>query len=150
MTDEPEKTALVPQEPDADEFVDDPRQLDLFRKSLEVELRRIESHDRRTELGHAFVKMQDTADERQYNFHTEKLRYDNERSARLYSLARNLFGVGGLFSVIYLAFVIIMMFYGTPDQQKSAETLLRYTAAAIGGGGVVYLLGRIARWLTGL
>ena len=62
---------------------------------IDLEHQRIASIDKRTDVGLNAIKAQDAADQRQFEYHMERLRTDGERSQGRHSLAKTIFYWGG-------------------------------------------------------
>lgn len=140
----PTKTAEEQQE-------DDQHQLELFQldKLLEIEEKRIDSYNKRTDLGHKIIEAQNDSDKRQFEAHMRKLGIDEESDQRRDSLAAKIFGGFGVFAAIVISFLLLMMFFGDADQIENAKNILGSVAQAAGGGALIYLIIAFTKWLTG-
>lgn len=140
---------IIPPSPDS-------KQLDLFADALEVERERIRSQDRRTDVVRAAIEANDSADKRQFEFHMAKL--DEERQQRkdrteleqtrirlAIWIAVVFCSVGALISALFVA----MLFFGTPDQSKTASDILETLGKGIGGFGIIYAFVAAFRALIG-
>jgi hypothetical protein len=129
-----------------------PEQMELFPRALisqlaEIERLRIESADKRTQLGLEAIKATDAADQRQFNFHMERLKREDDDRCRRHALAKGIFSVGGVVLTALASLLLGMIFWGTPDQSGKAYTLIKEAAKALGGGGFIVLLIQAVRWL---
>ena len=152
VTDDKEKQ-LVRQMPNKAEQVDghvDPLQLEMFGKLLDLEQKRINTTNRRTEVAMRAVEASDAADQRQYDYHIKKLESDDSlERVRLSLGAKGAFGVGGSI-ILLLSLVLYMMFFGTETQASQARELLTWGFTALGGGGLLFIAQRGVRWLMKL
>ena len=125
----------------------DPHQLELFDQLVQIERERIQLMDRRLDVALQAVQASDAADQRQYEYHKQRLE-SNERlaKARLSLGSRMAAGVG-VAAVLFLFAVLYMMFFGTSEQGDRAQTLLTWFFTALGGGGLFVAAQRVARWL---
>lgn len=67
----------------------------LVREQIEIEHRRIESNDRRTEIMRDAIKASTAAEELQYKYHMARLESDERASQSRYLLAKQVVYVGG-------------------------------------------------------
>ena len=145
MTEDPESRAssLEPVEP---EHV----QAELFplvREQLEIEHRRIESNNQRTEIIRDAIKASTAAEELQYKYHMARLESDERVSQSRHLLAKRVVYVGGGVLIVVAALLFWMLFFGHPNQTATAKELLGALGIAVGGGGALHLLSRAMRRL---
>lgn len=114
---------------------------------LEIEHQRIESFNRRTELGYKAIEAQDAADKRQFDYSVKKLDTHEHQLTRQHSLACRVFYFGGGFIALLVVLILGMLFWGSPEQSSAAQAILRVLGQAIGGGGFLYLAIQAIRWL---
>lgn len=112
---------------------------------IALERERVASRDRRNDLTRQAIEADDAADQRQYDYHVEKLRRDDaDRKRRHASGVRLLWG---LFSAVALfnAFVFWMVFFGNDAQRSAATAILRTLGTGLGGFGIIWFLVTAAR-----
>lgn len=116
------------------------RQLELFEELVAVEKARIESTNQRTEVMRLAVEANDRSDEREYNFHMQRLENEAVDSARRYKFGSRFFlSVGGA-SIALVAFLVYMAFYGAEIQSGMAIRILQLLFAALAGYGLLSAL----------
>ena len=151
MTDDKERRENLPTTVEAEPAngEDENGQGELFplERFLDIEEQRIESYNRRTELGHKAIEAQDAADQRQFEYHCKQLDAQDEQSKRQHGLARQVFWGGGGFCGVVLILILGKLFFGSEGQASAAATILTVLGTAIGGGGALHLLSRWIRWL---
>ena len=144
-------TELVPAEPvesGQDGGLDErPELVPLIQAQLDIERRRIESSDRRTEAIREVVRVADAADQRQHEFHLRRLENEEHSSRRRHQLTRQIVYWGGASVLLVLGLLLAMLFFGDEGQIESALAFLKVLGIALGGGGVLHLLHRVLRWL---
>ncbi|MDE2762523.1 MAG: hypothetical protein OXQ94_01565 [Gemmatimonadota bacterium] len=120
-------------------------QLELWGEMLSVERERIASRDRAVEaMREGFAKL-DAADERQFKFHIDRLRRDDEfRNRRLTHVIR-LTWVGVAVAIGVLGIVLAMLFWGGEEQRATAILLTTHALSAGAFFAVGFLLGRRSR-----
>ena len=145
MTEDPEdRTASM--EPVEPEHVQE-ELFPLVREQIEIEHRRIESNDRRTEIIRDAIKASTAAEELQYKYHMARLESDERVSQSRHLLAKKVIYVGGGVLIVVAALLFWMLFFGDPTQTSTAKELLSALGIAVGGGGVLHLLSRAMRRL---
>ena len=121
-------------------------QAELFPKDIiELEKERIRSYDRRTEIAKAAIDASSAADERQYQYHMEKLKTDAEQADKRFSFCKQVVIWGGGASFLFVLFLIATSLFGSEIQAKTAFTLLKVMFTALGGYGVISLIIRVVR-----
>ena len=148
---EGDESELVPAEQvesgedgDLDEW---PELVPLLQAQLDIERRRIESNDRRTETILEAVRAADAAVRRQHDFQIRRLENEEHSSRRRHQLTRQIVYWGGASVLLVLALLLAMLFFGDEGQIESALAFLKVLGIALGGGGVLHLLHRVLRWL---
>ena len=134
----------IPMVPD-DRNDGDSRQGELspLNQVVELERERIESYNRRTDLGFKAIEAESAADKQFYDYNVMALEAREARSRRGHSLVKQ---------VVYVVFVIViftlgMLFFGEPHQVSIARDILAGGMQSLGGGAVLYLLYQAGRWL---
>lgn len=117
-------------------------QLELWGEMLSVERERIASRDRAVEaMREGFAKL-DAADERQFKFHTDRLRRDDEfRNRRLTHVIR-LTWVGVAVAIGVMVIVLTMLFWGGEEQRTTAILLTTHALSAGAFFAAGFLLAR--------
>ncbi len=121
---------------------DAPLQGELLKMSEMVQLERdrIKSHDRRTEISSQALNAAADSDERQYNYHMDKLRRDDEdRRDRRKSGMLLIWSISGI-SAVFLGFLLLMGFFGDPTQREAAKALLSTLGTGTGGFGIGWIM----------
>ena len=107
---------------------------------LELERKRIDSQDRRAAVARRAIEASDAADQRQYDYHVEKLRRDDEARTRRHDsgirLLWALFGAGLLLAGLFFW----MIFFGDDAQRTVALDILETVGTGLGGFGIVWFL----------
>ena len=123
------------------------RQLVLFDQALQLERERIRSQDRRTEVALRAVEIGDAADKRQFQFHMEKLKTEERIENKRLGLSSRIALILGLTVIVFLSLTAYMLFFGSDGQAARARELITWVFTALGGGGFLYVLQRVGRWL---
>ena len=116
---------------------------------LALERERIASQDRRTAVAQHAIDAGDAADKRQYDYHIEKLRRDDEARTR-----RHASGIAIVWALLaaaigFVGFVCWMIFAGNDTQRALASELLETVVTGAGGFGIGWiLLNGIRRFLA--
>lgn len=126
------------------------RQLVLFDQALQLERERIRSQDRRTEVALRAFEMGDAADKRQFEFHMEKLKTEERIENKRLGLSSRIALILGLTAIVFLSLTTYMLFFGSDQQAARARELITWVFTALGGGGFLYLLQRVGRWLMNI
>ena len=143
-------TELVPAEQaesGRDGALDERPELVPLLQALDIERRRIESSDRRTEAFREAIRAANDAVQRQHEFHIRQLENEENSSQRRHQLTRKIVYWGGASVLLVLALLLAMLFFGDEGQIESALAFLKVLGIALGGGGVLHLLHRVLRWL---
>ena len=109
------------------DIVEQERQRNDIRR--EVALRSLEASENATQLDHDLSIRQIEATDVQH-----RRRYGLGRLAIIFA------GITVLLLLVLVAFVVATAIYGSPMQSQTALTLLGYGFAAIGGGGILFLI----------
>lgn len=144
-------TELVPAEQAEsgrdDDLDERPELVPPLQAQLDIERRRIESNDRRTEMYREAIQAANDAARRLHEFHTRRLENEENSSQRRHQLTRKIVYWGGASVLLVLALLLAMLFFGDEGQIESALAFLKVLGIALGGGGVLHLLHRVLRWL---
>lgn len=124
-----------------------PELVPLLQAQLDIGRQRIESYDRRTEAFREATQADDAADQRQHEFHMQRLENEEHSSQRRHQLTRQIVYWGGASVLLVLALLLAMLFFGDEGQIESALAFLKVLGIALGGGGVLHLLHRLLHWL---
>ena len=99
------------------------------------------------------VEISEIGEQRQYDLSLKQIEYADIQHQRRYGLGRLLLVFAGIAVLILLALVglvVAMAFFGSSMQSQTALTLLGYGFAAIGGGGILFLVmyacNALVRW----
>ncbi len=126
---------LIP--PDASESDDDQLPLPLIDEMIELERERIDSTNRRTDLTHRALELANDSDKRQFDYAMERLKSNERRDLRVDKRASSVLLYGGIALVLFIALVMIMLFWGNDAQSAIALSLVTTLFTAVGGGGVM-------------
>ena len=120
-------------------------QIEMWNDMLAVEKERIASRNRAVDAMREGFSRLDAADERQYQFHADKLdRDDKYRNRHLTHRMQLTWVVAGI--ILLMAGVILSMaFWGGEDQRDLATALARDAISAGAFLGLGFLLGRRSR-----
>jgi hypothetical protein len=121
--------ALVPQQ---DTSV--PQQIQIL---VDLEKKRIESFNRRTDVARYAIEMNDAADKRQFEYRMAELDAGRTASQRRHALARTISIGIGLGGGAIIALLLWMAFFGTSDQSDMAIKIFVILGIAIGGYGAI-------------
>ena len=115
---------------------------------FDIEEKRIDSHNKRTDVYLKAIDAQNASDQRQYEFSLKELDVQEEIEQRRDKFVQQVFwcGGGGFFALILL--VLYMVLFGDTDQSRSANNILGIIGHSLGGGGAIYLASVIVRWFT--
>lgn len=114
-----------------------------------LERERVASRDRRTEVTRQAIEAENAADQRQYDYHVEKLRRDDEDRKRRHESGIRLLWALFTVTVGLTGFVFWMIFFGDDAQRSAAIDILRTIGTGLGGFGVVwFLLTAVRRFLA--
>lgn len=120
-------------------------QLEMWQEMVAVEKERIANRDRAIEaMREGFARL-DATDERQFQFHSERLRRDDEFRNRQLSHVMQITWLVVIAVVVVLGVILGMMFWGGEEQRSIATMLVTHALSAGGFFAVGYLLGRRSR-----
>lgn len=119
---------------------------DRIERLFDIEQRRIESQNRRWDVASQVIEAADAADKRQHELGLKQLE-SNERieKSRLALASKAAIGVGGPV-VVTLAVILCMAFFGSNAQADSAKQSIVRIFTALGGGGLIFIVGHWLRW----
>ncbi len=117
----------------------EPAQVNLFESFRDVEQKRIESQDRRTAVASQAIEATNVADQRQYDYHVEKLRRDDEDRKNRHKSGVN-FAWAFIAAVVFIGLFFTMIFFGNDTQQTIATEILRTIGTGLGGFGICWFL----------
>jgi len=120
----------------------------LVKEMLDVERRRIESMDKKTEMQLKFIEASDSSDERQYHYQMARLTSEDVDRNRKHSLVRVIILGGGGLLFLGTAVLIGMMFWGNPIQSALAVSIFEKLLIGLGGYGVFSGLASMIRKLV--
>ena len=131
-----DQRALVPQPESADQA--DPNQLDLWSRFLEVEEKRIERDNQRTQVMSRAVEVQAENDRRfDQEFFEQQRRGDAHREKRWASKTKMAW-TGIVFGLAVSTAMFWMAFAGDADQRATAVSLLQVLLASVASFGLGY------------
>ena len=130
-------TALERQNQPTEEFLE---ALHVVKKLAELEERRIAVQEGRNQVAMRALEVNENSDQRQFQFHTERIASEERGRSKAQGLARTVVIYGGGAAILLVAFVMLMAFFGNEAQSSIAMTMVREGAKAIGGAGFLFLL----------
>jgi hypothetical protein len=104
---------------------------------FDLEKRRIESYNRRTDVARYAIEMNDAADKRQFEYRMAELQADESKSVRRHGLAKNIALGGGIAGAIVIALLLVMAFFGSEQQRSIALYIFAILGIGIGGYGAI-------------
>jgi hypothetical protein len=104
---------------------------------FDLERRRLESFNRRTEVARFAVDAGDAADKRQFDYRMARLKVEEEAGKRQDRIVRAALLWTGSVATILLVLLFGMIFIGTSEQRDIAERILITLGIGAGGYGVV-------------
>lgn len=102
-----------------------------------------ESNAIQREIAQRGLTLAENAEQHQYDLTIKQIEATNVQHQRRYSLGRLMVILASAAVLLLLAlaaFVVAVAIYGNPMQSQTALTLLGYGFAAIGGGGILFLI----------
>lgn len=123
--------------PTASELVQ--RDLRPVAEMIALERQRIASRDRRTEIMRHAIDAGDAADKRQYDYHVEKLRRDDEDRKRRHAAAIRIVWAVFAGATVFAVLLGWMLFAGNDTQRAVANELLETILTGLGGAGIGWM-----------
>ena len=97
----------------------------------------------RSDVAQRSIAAVEAGEQRQFELSLKQIEYADIQHQRHYGLGRLLLLFAGIAVLILLALVglvVAMAFFGSAMQSETALTLLGYGFAAVGGGGILFLI----------
>lgn len=107
---------------------------------IALERERIASQDRRTAVTRHAIDAGDAADKRQYEYHVEKLRRDDEDRKRRHTSGIAIVWVLLTATLVFTGLLFWMNFAGDDAQRALANELLETIVTGLGGFGIGWVL----------
>lgn len=120
----------------------DPQQLELWGQMVALERERIASADRRTEAMKAGFARIDAADERQFEFHSDRLRRNDEFRRLVLTTLTRMGWIGIIVAVAIICVLFWMAFWGDDGQRSTAIILASHVLTSTAFLGFGFMLGR--------
>lgn len=147
----PDVPAERDEQPHEDEVLPlaEPRRvLETLQNLVELEGRRVGVQEGRNRVAMRALDLGESADERQYRYHMERLASEERQQEKSRGLARLVILIGGG-SVLTLAVLVTgMAFFGDEAQSDIALTMVKEVAKALGGAGFIFLVAAAVRKLV--
>ena len=105
-----------------------------------IERERIASRDRRTDVMRRAIDAGDAADKRQYDYHVEKLRLDDDDRKRRHASGIAIVWTLLAVTITFIGFLCWMLFAGDEAQRAVANRLLEIVLTGLGGFGIGWVL----------
>lgn len=103
------------------------------------------------------LEVAENADQLQYDISLKQIESTDNQHRRRYGLGRLIVIILGVLALVFLAMivgVVSIAFFGDEAQSQTAIVMLSYVFAAVGGGGILFLIGflinSLARWWQGM
>jgi hypothetical protein len=115
-----------------------PEQRALFQilnRQLDVANRQIDIEQGKLEIALKSLQAGDAEDQRQFDFHTQRVRLEDGRQTRRSIFTHRLFGGLVIVGVLFVSFLAGMAFFGNAAQAGLATSLLEKVITFIAGGG---------------
>lgn len=107
---------------------------------IQLERDRIDSYNRRTDVARQAVEANEAADQRQFNFHMEKLKRDSEDRADRRVTGFRMLWVFISVATVSMAFFAWMAFFGDDVQRQIAMDLIGKLVNGIAGFGIIWAI----------
>ncbi len=120
---------------------------DPFSAWRELESKRIDARNRRTEAMARAVAANAEVHRRDAELRAQQLRFDGEAAERRHSLAVRIFTWGGGFAALLLTISLGFVFLGSGPQAAFAKEFVKSAAIALAGGGAFHLVSQAIRWM---
>jgi len=144
---EPEQALVSRQSPAGSGAIQE--DFSLVAELIVIERERIASRDRRTDVMRRAIDAGDAADKRQYDYHVEKLRLDDDDRKRRHSSGIAIVWTLLAVTIAFIGFLCWMLFAGDEAQRAVADRLLETVLTGLGGFGIGWvLLNGIRRFLA--
>ena len=106
---------------------------------IALERERIASQDRRTAVTRHAIDAGDAADKRQYEYHVEKLRRDDEDRKSRHASGITIVWALLIAAIVFTGLLFRMIFAGDDAQRAVANDLLETIVTGLGGFGIGWL-----------
>ena len=116
------------------------RVMETLRNIVELEGRRVGVQEGRNKIAIRALELGESADQRQYNYHMERLAAEERQKEKSRGLARLVILIGGGSVLTLAALVTGMAFFGDETQSDIALTMVKEVAKALGGAGFIFLV----------
>lgn len=121
------------------------RQEGRIHEMFALERARIESFNRRTDLARMAIEKADASDQRQFEFHSQRLQVASEHRAENRRLLQKILWAVGIPLGVVIFGVLCMIFFGTDRQSEMAIKLFEIGASAVGGVGIFLFVKGLAQ-----
>ena len=120
--------------------VTEPSQVNLFESLRDIEQKRIESQDRRIAVASQAIEATNVADQRQFDYHVEKLRRDDEDRKNRHKSGVKFAWALFIAVMVFIVLFFTIIFFGDDTQQTIATDILRTIGTGLGGFGICWFL----------
>lgn len=117
-----------------------PQALQVIKELSEIESRRIGVQEGRNQVAMRALDVNESSDQRQFQFHMERLATDERDRTASRTLAKSILKYGGGAVGLLIALIIVMAFFGDARQSDIATAMIEKGAEALGGAGFIYLI----------
>lgn len=112
---------------------------------VELEQRRIERDNRRTDILMKALELAEVQDKRQFLFHTNRLETRTERERNRFAFVRSVTWVILAIGIGVAALLLAMAFFGTEVQRSAASAMVTNGLIGLAGWGIISGLFRLLR-----
>lgn len=112
---------------------------------VELEQRRIERDNRRTDVLMKALELADVQDKRQFLFHSNNLEARKERERSRFAFVRSVTWAILAVGTGVVALLLMMAFFGTETQRSSAGAIVTNGLIGLAGWGIISGLFRLLR-----
>ena len=107
---------------------------------IQLERDRIDSYNRRTDVARQAVEANEAADQRQFNFHMEKLKRDSDDRADRRVTGFRMLWVFISVATASMALLLWMAFFGDDAQRQIAMDLVGKLVNGVAGFGIIWAI----------
>ena len=114
--------------------------LQLIKQIADLEGRRVGVQEGRNQVALRALEINEKSDQRQFEFHKERLASEERDSKRSHALARSVIFYGGGAAALVLALILGMAFFGNEAQSQLAMAMIEEGVEVMGGAGFIFLV----------
>ena len=118
---------------------------ELLERLIKLEEGRLARDNRQIDLQEKAIEVSNQQDERQANFHRDRITLEDGQDKRRVTLVSRTLWIGATLIAFPLALLLWMVFWGDETQRDTALVVFEATAIGVAGYGVITALGRVSR-----